>query len=104
MKVKLLKLLALGGQITAKGMVIDVLPAEGKALVKKGYAVEVESPEGQTSDQAPSADETKVEVTQLGTTLKDLGGGWYLLPNGDPVQGKEEATAALQALEPTINQ
>lgn len=104
MKVKLLKLLALGGQTAAKGTVVDVLPAEGKALVKKGYAVEVENSEGQASDQASNSDQTKVEVTQLGTTLKDLGGGWYLLPNGEKVQGKEDATAALQALEPTINQ
>lgn len=32
-------------------------------------------------------------------TIKNTGGGWFELPNGDKVQGKDEALSALEALE-----
>ncbi|GLY09594.1 hypothetical protein [Pseudobacillus badius] len=31
--------------------------------------------------------------------LKHTGGGWYELPNGEKIQGKEEALAALEEIE-----
>lgn len=33
------------------------------------------------------------------TAIKHTGGGWYELPNGEKVQGKEEAEQALAKLE-----
>ncbi len=42
-------------------------------------------------------------VDEVGATepleIKHVGGGWYQLPNGEKVQGKEEAQEALKELQ-----
>lgn len=53
-------------------------------LVEKGFLEE-------KSKQPPQDDEK--------SGIKHTGGGWYELPNGEKVQGKEEAEEALAALE-----
>lgn len=44
--------------------------------------------------------EEKLEVEDPGTEveIKHVGGGWYELPNGDKVQGRDEALEALKSL------
>lgn len=36
---------------------------------------------------------------ETGVELEHLGGGWYLLPNGEKVHGKADATQALKELQ-----
>lgn len=42
---------------------------------------------------------TDVDGDGLDDRLKHVGGGYYELPNGDKVRGKEKATEALQAID-----
>lgn len=50
-------------------------------LVKKGYL---------------AADGGQVDQTENETDPKHVGGGWYELPNGERVKGKDEAIAAMK--------
>lgn len=51
-------------------------------LVKAGYLEKVEAT-------------VKKEVVETADQLKSIGGGYYELPNGEKVQGKENALKAL---------
>ncbi|WP_053601047.1 hypothetical protein [Bacillus sp. FJAT-18017] len=61
---------------------------EAEVLVEVGSAIVVETTQDIENDE--------IEAPIVG--LKHLGGGWYLLPNGEKVQGKEEAEEALANL------
>lgn len=41
----------------------------------------------------------KVEETELDTRLKHTGGGYYELPNGEKIRGKDNAVEALKKLD-----
>ena len=41
----------------------------------------------------------KAKPDEVYPEIEHVGGGWYELPNGEKVQGKEAALAALAALE-----
>jgi len=57
-------------------------------LIDKGFLEEKSKhpPEGDTKEESDKG-------------IKHTGGGWYELPNGEKIQGKEEAEAALAELE-----
>lgn len=58
----------------------------GKAAPKKAVPAE--------------AVEEQQEAAQVAAgSLKPLGGGWYELPNGERIRGREDAEAALAALD-----
>lgn len=70
--------------------VIPTLPGEDAQVVDAGAEV-VASPDGDAA----------VGEVDDATGLKHVGGGWYELPNGERVQGKEQAEAAHAASGPS---
>jgi hypothetical protein len=83
-KVKMLTASAGAEGTMSIGQVITVDEKEAKELVEGGYAQYVDSPK--TKAENPS-----IESDQL----KHVGGGWFELPNGEKVKGKEEALKEL---------
>jgi hypothetical protein len=76
------------------GAVVPVDDKEAEQLVNGGYAEyvdPVEEPKQETSDQK---EESSITVDDYHT-----GGGYYELPNGEKVRGKENALEALKELE-----
>lgn len=51
-----------------------------------------------TSEDDGEQGEENNDDSDLDKDLKHVGGGWYLLPNGEKVQGKDEAVEALAGL------
>lgn len=67
-----------------------------KELEDKGYLKKVESPKTEApKDESDPVEETTKESEEE-PELKHLGGGYYELPNGEKVQGKEKALEALK--------
>jgi len=67
---------------------------DNKKLYKKGDAYEHENEDRIAHLVSKGFLEEKSKQPPKGE-LKHTGGGWYELPNGEKVQGKEEAQAAL---------
>ena len=69
------------------GKVYDLQKERAKQYVKHGYAEYIENamkPKSKNEKEIPKK------------MPKHVGGGWYELPNGERVQGKEEAINAMQ--------
>jgi hypothetical protein len=74
--------------VRKEGEIVDVPDDEGQELVRGGYAVEYAA-------LAPAEN----AVLRAGRpALEALGGGYYLLPNGEKVKGKRAAEDALASL------
>lgn len=56
MKIKTLKRIMIDRTIAQKHEVVDVTAKEGKALIDKGHAVEVDKPEAKTDKTKAKAD------------------------------------------------
>lgn len=100
MKIKaLIACVGLGYNLKAEE-VAEVKQAVGEKLVKFGYAKEIkeEAQEDSQTDQQPEQDPQEPPLdNNLQLTVDDLPhkSGWYELPNGEKVQGKEKAEEAL---------
>lgn len=66
-----------------------------KELEDKGYLKKVESSQVEKPKAEDTSEETIKEAEEE-PELKHLGGGYYELPNGEKVQGKEKALEALK--------
>lgn len=82
MRIKPNRLLRWPTRVLLPGSEADVPDNLAIALIKNGFAVPVRP---------------QIETATIGPTeLRRLGGGWYELPNGDKVQGKDAALIALR--------
>lgn len=70
------------------GQEITVGEKEANELVEGGYAQYVDVPKTESENPVIETDQ-----------LKHVGGGWFELPNGEKVKGKEEALEALKELQ-----
>lgn len=68
------------------------------ALAKQGYIEDEDTVKVAKIKDGTISVETadKKEVAEETADIKHVGGGYYELPNGERVQGKEEALAALK--------
>lgn len=91
MKIRMLTLSAGPEGVRAPGQVYDVPADEGQRLIAAGAALAVDGPR-EVASRAGSP-----EHATLPAGLKALRGGWYELPNGEKVHGREAAEEALAA-------
>lgn len=70
-----------------KGEIYDMEETKAKRLIQKGFAEPVRE-QRETATAQPYATREYPRHT---------GGGWYELPNGEKVQGKEEAERRMKA-------
>jgi len=76
----------------------DDYPKEGyKAEEKRVAYLQSENPEYRMRFLGEGK-EQPLEDSSFDSKIKHVGGGWYELPNGEKVQGKEEANAALSEM------
>ena len=78
MRIKMLSASAGANVSRRKGEIYDVEDAKAKRMIDAGVAEEAPAQKRETADFKPAE-------------LRHLGGGWYELPNGEKVQGREEA-------------
>jgi hypothetical protein len=71
-------------------------PPEVKT-VERPEPLKEEKDEELTADESSEEQNAQQEDPQ-DEGIKHVGGGWYLLPNGEKVQGKDEALAELAKL------
>ncbi len=90
MKIRMRTLAAGPNGVLEVGKTYDIEDKEAKQLIEGRYAVSVED---------PAAEKSKRKKEELPDGLKLLAGGYYELPNGEKVQGKEAAIEAMKALE-----
>lgn len=96
MKVEVIKPARLNGENIEVGEVVELDSQLAKNWVRLGFA----KPAGNSNISGSKDNHLNLEDPQGNEEWpKHLGGGWYMLPNDEKVQGKEEAMEAMKALE-----
>ncbi|WP_141434388.1 hypothetical protein [Bacillus sp. 03113] len=86
------------------GNVTEVTEEVATSWINAGLAKSYEQQEVKVVEIKPEKNDSAIEINlekneiDILEGLNHVGGGWYLLPNGEKVQGKEEALAELAKL------
>lgn len=82
--------------VRMKALRTFLMPAGG--LVPRGTEFDVREGLGKALEQRRLAIRVTYQTKVITPEIKHTGGGWYELPNGQKVQGKEAAEKALKEL------
>ena len=77
----------------------EQVPDDGASLVPGGTEGDREEEGQKELDDSVTPAMTDNDPDDIDERLQHVGGGYYLLPNGEKVRGKEKAAEALEALD-----
>jgi hypothetical protein len=99
MKVEIIKSdTRLNGNFVEVGEIVEIDENLFKTWQSKGIA-QIPSMEITSDKQSETGGVTQDNLDDLKDKMKHVGGGYYELPNGEKVKGKEAAIEALKVLE-----
>ena len=98
-QVQMLVSMAASSWSVVPGDVMEVTEEVEASWVENGIAKAFKPPEQKVIEHVNEpAEEEPAEEPKEEAKLESLGGGWYLLPNGEKVHGKAEAQEAFKKL------